>query len=294
MDYSLIEQDLEGTPDGEVYFIFMECDDKKCKIGKSDNPKKRTLQLQTGNPYELYVYKTLPGYARLEKMLHNYFKEKKIKREWFNITFEDVDDIVEQYKEAKEEYAQISESEEYNELEENIDEKDNILGEKTIELIEETNVIKKKVYKMKKEEKPFICTKCNKRFEDKTHLKRHLQKQIPCDKIFKWTKCLKIFSNQSTLLRHTQRKTDCVILEPQAININNSNYTCFMCSNTYSSLLSLKRHEKNCAIKDDPHMLMIRLLESEQKRLNAERAQFNIEKQIFELQKNNMISSPKL
>lgn len=143
---------------------------------------------------------------------------------------------------------------------------------------------------MKKTSKNIVCEKCNKGFEDNAHLKRHLQKQVPCDKIFKCSKCSKVFPNQSSLTRHDQRKTECAMTEIPVIDSQNVDSTCHMCGNEYASISNLKRHKKNCPVKNDPSILMNLLLKSEQKRLEAERAQFNMERQLFELQKGGVIT----
>ena len=288
MDYSLVEQDLEGTPEGEVYFIFMEGDDQKCKIGKSDNPTKRTSQLQTGNPYELYVYKTLPGYARLEKMLHNYFKEKNIKREWFNITFEDVDGIVEQYYEAKEENELFSELEENNKESE---EKDNILDNGTIELIEETEttVIKKKVYRMKKELRPFICEKCGRGFTQDRYLQNHLNKKVSCDKKHVCIKCHKEFTSNSALVAHLNRVTSCVPEEIPVIDIKKDEHRCQYCNKTYSNKQNLKRHQQTC--DKEINMRHIMELMADKDKIMAEKDKVIQLQQQLQLLINNDITS---
>ena len=88
---------------GRIYFIFQNGDYKRCKIGKSIHPDKRKTQLQTGNPDELYVYKTIVGYTRLEGILHTKYKEKQIRNsEWYYLTKEDVDTIIEEHNGTKE------------------------------------------------------------------------------------------------------------------------------------------------------------------------------------------------
>ncbi len=95
---SIEEPDVGFSLKGKVYFIFQQGDDKRCKIGKSVNPSNRKDQLQTGNPDELYVYKTLVGYSSLESTLHKKFKEKRIRNtEWFYLTKEEVDMVIQEY-----------------------------------------------------------------------------------------------------------------------------------------------------------------------------------------------------
>ena len=57
------------------------------KIGKAIDVKKRYETLLTGNPYlEIVCF----GDGVKEKELHNYFSNKKIKNEWFNLDEKDV------------------------------------------------------------------------------------------------------------------------------------------------------------------------------------------------------------
>lgn len=246
MDYLLIEQDLEEVPNGEVYFIFMKDNDGKCKIGKSDNSKKRTTQLQTGNPYELYIYRALKGYARLERLLHVYFNEQRIRKtEWFNITFKDVDEIVEQYNALQAENEQISEDE--------LEEKDNIIDEKIAnesetELIEEieTTIVNKKVYRMKKEARPFVCKKCGRDFTQDRYLQNHLNKKVSCDKKHTCMKCNKEFASNSALSAHLNRVTPCVPEEIPIIDIPKNEKRCQYCYKIYSNTQNLKRHQQTC------------------------------------------------
>jgi len=59
-----------------------------CKIGFSNNPEKRLLQLQTGNPYKLTLECTIDGSIDLERELHEQFKSLSLVGEWFNFTKE--------------------------------------------------------------------------------------------------------------------------------------------------------------------------------------------------------------
>lgn len=54
-----------------------------CKIGFSKNPQKRLQTLQTGNSDILSLKFILPGEEESEILLHDKFKEDKIRGEWF-------------------------------------------------------------------------------------------------------------------------------------------------------------------------------------------------------------------
>ncbi len=80
---------------GYVYFIFGTENDGRCKLGSSTTLKRRIAQLQVGNADKLYVYKKLYGYKKLETLLHDTYKERRIRNtEWFNLSKNDVDIIV--------------------------------------------------------------------------------------------------------------------------------------------------------------------------------------------------------
>jgi hypothetical protein len=57
------------------------------KIGDSNDTSIRKPQLQTGNPEELREVMTLPGGRPLQDFLHEVFKDRHIRGEWF--TFPD-------------------------------------------------------------------------------------------------------------------------------------------------------------------------------------------------------------
>ncbi len=289
MDYSLIERDLEETPEGEVYFIFRKNKSRKCKIGKSINPKKRKKELQTGNHRELYVYKTLYGYDRLETMLHEHFDEHRIRKtEWFDITFEDVDEIIEQYYEVKVEKAQMFRLNRNNEEDESdidesikdekdefdVDEKDNILDNKTIELVEETEttIIKKKVYKNMD---VYKCSDCNQTFSDEKYLTRHVKAKT-CTKHHVCSKCDKEFSSAYNLRSHLKRKTACVPETVPVINIKLDENKCIYCGKCYSSSYNLKRHAGACPMKNNQAAMMKLVLEQNKILMDREQKLFEI------------------
>lgn len=80
------------TLKGSVYLIH-DCANDLYKIGatKSDVGK-RLKKLQTGNATELTLraHHDTDYPFRVEKMLHNYFKNKNVLNEWFDLSLEDV------------------------------------------------------------------------------------------------------------------------------------------------------------------------------------------------------------
>ena len=254
-----------------VYFIFQEGDDTRCKIGKSLNPKYRLKQLQIGNPDKLELYETLDGYTQLENELHQRFDEQRIKNtEWFYLTKEEVDEIVAEYR-----------GDESEERDVDMEEKDNISDNETVELVEETEttIIKKKVYKQKNVEKPFVCTKCNKGFKQQEHLNKHLNRVNACDATYECDKCGNTFNSGSLLKRHLSRKTPCVVEELQEIPIitnDNVENRCNVCNKKFASAYSLKRHQNTgCNVASNPQT-MIHLMESV----------ISLQKQVLALQQN--------
>lgn len=76
-------------------YVYLICDPAtdKFKIGVTrENIQTRIKKLQTGNSTELFIssYYKCEYPFRLEKMLHNKFKNKKELNEWFNLENEDI------------------------------------------------------------------------------------------------------------------------------------------------------------------------------------------------------------
>ena len=65
-----------------VYLIVCE-ETQTCKIGYSQDAQSRLVQLQTSNPFKLKLKAVISGDAKLEKEIHNKFKEFKLRGEWF-------------------------------------------------------------------------------------------------------------------------------------------------------------------------------------------------------------------
>lgn len=57
---------------------------KSCKIGFSNNPQNRLIQLQTGNPFPLELTSVIEGTIKDEQLLHKKFKNFKLAGEWFD------------------------------------------------------------------------------------------------------------------------------------------------------------------------------------------------------------------
>ena len=101
-------------PIGYVYFIECVFEEKKkkksnddstlCKIGRTkSDPEKRLKQLQTGNPFTLKLICALKdeNYGAIEKQFHTYYKEERVRGEWFMIPNVDLKIIIEEATESK-------------------------------------------------------------------------------------------------------------------------------------------------------------------------------------------------
>ena len=69
-------------------YVYLICDGDKFKIGVTTKSlEKRLRELQTGNPFELFIsnfYMTDTPF-KLETMLHAKYFKNKIKNEWFDV-----------------------------------------------------------------------------------------------------------------------------------------------------------------------------------------------------------------
>ena len=95
-----------ANPKKQIYFIFQEGDENRCKIGKSKDVNDRVKQLQTGNPDKLYVYRTVEGYTSEENEIHKMLNHLRIdKSEWFYLNKQQLDHILDyhylSYKERR-------------------------------------------------------------------------------------------------------------------------------------------------------------------------------------------------
>lgn len=83
---------------GYVYLIGEVDNPGKYKIGstRAKNINSRLRQLQTGNSSELYIKESFETEYpfKLEKMLHNYFKDKNLILEWFELSEADTGSFI--------------------------------------------------------------------------------------------------------------------------------------------------------------------------------------------------------
>ena len=64
-----------------IYFIRQ--DWEFVKIGYGNNPEDRLSQLQVGNPNSLFLWVSFPGGQKEESDLHGFWKQFRVRGEWF-------------------------------------------------------------------------------------------------------------------------------------------------------------------------------------------------------------------
>lgn len=75
-------------------YIYLISDDRYIKIGITKNIKNRINSIQHGNPdANIIYYKYIENYVNIEKILHEKYKSKKIKGEWFKLSEYDINEI---------------------------------------------------------------------------------------------------------------------------------------------------------------------------------------------------------
>lgn len=99
-DYNQEPDDFNIRVNGECYvYLMIDTTNNFYKIGISNSPQYREKTLQSEKPtIELICAKKFPTRIiaeSIEKALHNSFKEKRIRGEWFELNEKDVADIIE-------------------------------------------------------------------------------------------------------------------------------------------------------------------------------------------------------
>ena len=87
-------------------YVYLLCDGEKFKIGvtKHKDINKRIKELQTGNPFEIWIrdyYKTNNPY-KIEKMMHVRHASSNIKNEWFDLNVSQVINFKNECKQCEE------------------------------------------------------------------------------------------------------------------------------------------------------------------------------------------------
>jgi hypothetical protein len=83
-------------------YVIASADERPCKVGMTDNPWERVIELQVGNPYPLHVHRVFwiegrSEAAAVEKDAHGLIAERnrRLSGEWFDILACDAADMVE-------------------------------------------------------------------------------------------------------------------------------------------------------------------------------------------------------
>jgi len=87
-----------------IYFIKEDNNEDIIKVGYTNCLKKRLSTLQTGNPDKLSIiaYIKTNNMVELEKTFHTYLDYCRISGEWFSLNIDDVETILENYRETGE------------------------------------------------------------------------------------------------------------------------------------------------------------------------------------------------
>jgi len=88
-----------------MYNVYLISTDDGCKIGFTKRKvEDRIKEFKTGNSNDfkiISVFKSEYG-TKIEKILHNKYKTKKIKGEWFLLEKEDIDNFINECKKSHE------------------------------------------------------------------------------------------------------------------------------------------------------------------------------------------------
>lgn len=88
---SYVPKKQRDTSGDMVYFI--ECDGL-VKIGVSDDPYTRLKELSTGSSSPLRLLGCIPGGFKREKELHRKFANQRATGEWFYLSNEDIEGVL--------------------------------------------------------------------------------------------------------------------------------------------------------------------------------------------------------
>lgn len=74
-------------------YIYLLTNGTYYKIGKSKNPDRRIKELNSGSSEKIeliYKYRSVEYYHTIESALHNFFSNKRLNSEWFELSPKDV------------------------------------------------------------------------------------------------------------------------------------------------------------------------------------------------------------
>lgn len=82
-----------------IYFVYAK-ENRAVKIGMSDHPRARLVDLQVSNPSDLEIVTCIRARPELEPALHDHFKSTHIRGEWFRVN-EDLITLFDDLSEGK-------------------------------------------------------------------------------------------------------------------------------------------------------------------------------------------------
>lgn len=89
--YGKVNNQPHLDPENKIY-LMVDTDTGFIKIGRSKNPKTREKTLQSEKP-KIHIICSWTAPAFIEKELHNRYRLKRKRGEWFNLTLNDLDEI---------------------------------------------------------------------------------------------------------------------------------------------------------------------------------------------------------
>jgi len=102
------------------FIYLLECSDNDSTLYKIGYTKKsvksRIEKLQTGNPYqikEIANFESSHG-RKVESTLHNLYKHKNVKNEWFNLDISDVANFIENCEKIEENFESLKDNPHFN------------------------------------------------------------------------------------------------------------------------------------------------------------------------------------
>lgn len=84
-DFRTQEEMKKSHIDVSYIYVIANLEFKVCKIGFSNNVQSRLVQIQTGCPFPLEVYKVFKGTMQQEKRIHQKYKQFRMNGEWFKL-----------------------------------------------------------------------------------------------------------------------------------------------------------------------------------------------------------------